>query len=1463
MAFKNRFIVIAVGLLLMLSVFSGGAVSDGSFDESGIGERSSETVSSEYDRLENSGISIDSTSNITVSNVPQNDIFSWPHAIGEGENMVMIVSLSWSPNSAEGVSVMYGSQALQRVTTESNDVRTEIWILKDPDPPGGVEYIDVEVGGADADDVIAGAITFAGVDQNDPFYGVTGRTEEDTSISVDVNSLPHDMVVDVVAQTGSEGEGNATANQTVQWSDVGSENGMWGAGSNKRADSGTTTMSWDCPAEDVTVISALTLAVDPPEINVTRPSGGEEWDVGAQKEIEWKTTEGAGNITSVDLDLSLDGGGNWEAIDHGLNDTGSYSWAVPDENSDQCQIRATVHDENNRDHTDISGTFSIGESPAPPENVTVEHDGSPNVADPIMVVFDNFSDGDYSSDPEWTVYDGNWRADQGWLEGQGRISSGESTHWAYGRWEYNFSLERTDFHDQNNYQRIGFYFIQTGDPNPANANGYFVTVTGELEVGQDPQITLLRADGGTPTALNSTDWNADTDWHNLTIERDESHEFSIYLDGEMILTAMNNTYTASEYKGFLSQGVTQQDDHNFDDIRIPKGTEDNLITWKTSPDDPGNVNHYNIYRSAEKTGPWNESTRIASIDADGSANYSYIDPDKGEADDTYWWYLVRAVGEIEEDNSKAVREPGPPHVKVNRPDGGEVWNAYEDRTIEWNMTEGYDEIDHVNLYSSNDGGETWDEVVTGLAPTDNHAWTVSNYNSSECLVKVEAVDIEGRVGEAVSDDYFTVLGEPPQPPENLNVEHSNPLGELIENGIFMDDYQPWNLTRLQFEGDSRWHENSYQADGSGSIYSIASQSGGGVTTEEAYWEQDVVNTSSQITVNGAYNKNIWLEQNQCDVTNATVEILVNDTQGGWKTIYSDYDNAEQNSEWIEFGPDATYQPSGKVVSVRAYMKVVAEGIGADRTAIGELWMDNISVVSDGTGGDDHNLVTWDASPDDPDEVAQYNIYRSKDRDGPWDETALIANVTADGSPSYSYLDEDRGMVDDIYWWYVVRAVGENGLEENNTDEKQEPAVVDHIEVTPQDSTVTAGENQGYNATAYDQNGNKIREVTAQTDWSNESGAGGNWNNNVYTSKFAGTWNVTGTYTQGGDEFNDNATLIVEPAGVSYVKINPDTDQTITAGETIDFSAGAYDQYDNLIDDEDTNFTWENTDNTGLFDQTTVGDYDVTATYESEVSQITTVTVESSEVNYVVIDPDTDQTITAGETIDFSAGAYDQYDNLIDEEDTNFSWENTDNTGLFDQTTAGAYDVTATYGDTTSPTTTVTVEPAELDHIEIEPEYETIPAGENITYHASAYDEFANLIGDVTADTVWSIEEDAGGEWIENEYHSENIGEWIVTGTYTVNGTDLLAEATLNVISMDDPWVDIISPQEGEMIHESDVLVEWRSENTEYHEIRLNEDRWIEVGMDTSHKYEGLDGGDHIIEVKAVRGDSSSSEEQQY
>ncbi|MEF8874844.1 MAG: hypothetical protein V5A88_09295, partial [Candidatus Thermoplasmatota archaeon] len=66
----------------------------------------------------------------------------------------------------------------------------------------------------------------------------------------------------------------------------------------------------------------------------------------------------------------------------------------------------------------------------------------------------------------------------------------------------------------------------------------------------------------------------------------------------------------------------------------------------------------------------------------------------------------------------------------------------------------------------------------------------------------------------------------------------------------------------------------------------------------------------------------------------------------------------------------------------------------------------------------------------------------------------------------------------------------------------------------------------------------------------------------------------------------------------------------------------------------------------------------------------------------------------------------------------------------------------------------------------------------------------------------------------------------------------------------DIGVEIVSPEDGALFGESQVLLEWEAHNADRHNLRVNEGGWIDVGEETTYQLEGLDDGSHTIELRA-------------
>lgn len=411
-----------------------------------------------------------------------------------------------------------------------------------------------------------------------------------------------------------------------------------------------------------------------------------------------------------------------------------------------------------------------------------------------------------------------------------------------------------------------------------------------------------------------------------------------------------------------------------------------------------------------------------------------------------------------------IPEGDPPEVDVERPDGGEIFQAGTQEPVEWSTHEGDDPIDRVDIHYSIDGGHSWTEIVRDTPDTGTYSWTVPNVHSTQCMVRVMAMDIMGRWGEDISSHHFTIEGIPPAPPGNLAVEHGC-LEELVTNGVFHEDHHPWTKVRITNQGEAGWTEEHHIEGGSVRIRAEA-QGSGNVRIEQTYWEQSLYPISSEITLAGAFRKDIFYDSGfgwSTHIHQATVEILVHDTEAGWQSALMDDDTSLGDTGWQTFSP-WVYTPSGFVDAVRVRMHVEAEGdtgpMGGARGANGELWVDGISVMKHTDTDTEDNFIKWDASVDDPEDVSHYNVYRSQYSHEQFEH---IGQVTASGSSHYSYVDFYKGTVDETEWWYMVRAVGRNGREEENTNSVREPG---YEMPTFQVPLSTDGPSQGWNFVSF-------------------------------------------------------------------------------------------------------------------------------------------------------------------------------------------------------------------------------------------------------------------------------------------------------------------------------------------------------------------------------------------------------------
>lgn len=115
----------------------------------------------------------------------------------------------------------------------------------------------------------------------------------------------------------------------------------------------------------------------------------------------------------------------------------------------------------------------------------------------------------------------------------------------------------------------------------------------------------------------------------------------------------------------------------------------------------------------------------------------------------------------------------------------------------------------------------------------------------------------------------------------------------------------------------------------------------------------------------------------------------------------------------------------------------------------------------------------------------------------------------------------------------------------------------NIAISPAFSSVTAGSSKTFSALASDGYGNSW-VVTSSVSWSADSGSGGTWSGNTFTSRYSGTFTIFATYSYSSGSTN----LTVNPGSLNHFVINPIDTQA--AGVAFNLTVWATDTYGNVI-----------------------------------------------------------------------------------------------------------------------------------------------------------------------------------------------------------------------------------------------------------------------------------------------------------
>lgn len=109
-----------------------------------------------------------------------------------------------------------------------------------------------------------------------------------------------------------------------------------------------------------------------------------------------------------------------------------------------------------------------------------------------------------------------------------------------------------------------------------------------------------------------------------------------------------------------------------------------------------------------------------------------------------------------------------PAVTVTSPNGGESWLGGSTRNITWTATDANLGDTPITLDYSLNGGVNWDTIEANVANTGLYSWVVPNLGSSNCLIRVTAVDLAGNSGSDDSNSEFTITSDTIAPAVTVN-----------------------------------------------------------------------------------------------------------------------------------------------------------------------------------------------------------------------------------------------------------------------------------------------------------------------------------------------------------------------------------------------------------------------------------------------------------------------------------------------------------------------------------------------------------------------------------------------------------------------------------------------------------------------------------------------------------------------
>lgn len=443
--------------------------------------------------------------------------------------------------------------------------------------------------------------------------------------------------------------------------------------------------------------------IEDPQVTLTSPTGGENWQIGTTHNITWTATDN-GIVDHVDLFYSTDGGEAYYTLATDEPNDGSYPWLIPDTPSTTAVVKVIAYDAaGNEGWRSNDYVFTI----SPPDDNYEEND----TLETSYII---------KNDEQTWLSDINGYGillDQDWYEIY--VNSG-----------YERVLIDAQFtHSEGNVD-IGLY----------DSNGIHLDTSVSSTDDEFIDFTVPAGDAYYYILVDGANAGNQYDLWWDDVFRDDNYEENDTRAAAYDLSSHEQTWLSN------IDGYGIQADDDWYRIYVDGGFERvQIIAGFTHSE--GDIDMALYSSSGEMLDISNSAT-----------DDEYIDFTVPASDAYYFIKIYHANAGNQYDLRWDDVEPNDdedPVVTVTSPNGGETWQAGTKQTVLWTATDNVG-VDGIWLSYSVDGGSSWIYLSPVEINDGSYTWTVPDNPTLNAKFRVYAFDAAGNEGFDISDHIFTI-----------------------------------------------------------------------------------------------------------------------------------------------------------------------------------------------------------------------------------------------------------------------------------------------------------------------------------------------------------------------------------------------------------------------------------------------------------------------------------------------------------------------------------------------------------------------------------------------------------------------------------------------------------------------------------------------------------------------------------